>query len=222
MTLPKPKILVVVPVERESRLAVQLLQSVKASNGQEFITGQVAGFTPESAVTLVIHDVGRAYCHDQAAGKEWARALIDIGRLEEEDDERLIGLMCGPFAVHVREQMKQIDEAQERGRARRATEEAAAKKAAEEKAAADALQLEKDKAEAEVKAKEAAELKALQEANEKKLAEEAAALAADGLVKATADVSNPDVSADAMGDKQPAPTPAPEPTSRRGNRTPRS
>ncbi len=217
------KVLIVVPVDREPRLTVLLTRDVKATNGQEFLRGQSAGFTPESSVSLVVAGAGKAYCHDQAAGKDWAQALVKFGKFDERDMEKLLAVMTGPFAAKVRDMERQISEAQEAGRKRDALEAAEAQKLAEEKAAADKLKAEQDAAQAEVKAKEAAELKALQDAEEKRIAEETAALAADGLAKGTADVSNPDVSADAMANKEPAPTPpAPEPSTRRGNRTPRS
>ncbi len=218
-----PKLLIVVPVDNAPRLTVQMLRDAKASNGQEFLSGTRAGFVPESAVSMVLCDVGRAFVFDEKAGKEWARALIDLGGLGERDDEKILSLLVGPFAEHVRDLQAQIDEAQANAAKRREAEDAAKKLAEEEKAVLDAMNAETARLQAEAAAKAAEELKAKQDAEEQRIAAEDAKLKADGLARASADVSNPDVSADAMANKEPAPTPpAPEPSTRRGNRTPRS
>ncbi len=215
MTLPdRPKLSVVVPLDKEPRLAVRLDHNVRASNQQEFNAGTVAGFVPASAVSMVLHGKGKALLFEDTA-EAWGEAL----RPHFETPGEMLDVCVGQLAVDMKARFGDFEAAF----AARKAEEA---KAEAERVAAQLI-VDQQRADAEKEATEKAALEASEKA-----AKEAAAIEAmnaetkrradEGLARASADVSNPDVSGDAMANKQPAPTPPPaEPATRRGNRTPR-
>lgn len=55
---------IVVPLQTSDRVAVRLLRSVKSVDGQEFVSGWIAGFSSESSAELV--RLGWAVYLDQA------------------------------------------------------------------------------------------------------------------------------------------------------------
>lgn len=107
MRKPPPGPFAEVHAENDARLPVTLLRSAKASNGQEFLSGQVAGFTERSAVSLVTHGAALAFVTEQNVD-QWGRAFARAGVKPPE-----IECCTGPFVDHVRLRMAAL-EAEER------------------------------------------------------------------------------------------------------------
>lgn len=189
------RLLVIVPEDRAERLAVQLTRPLKATNGQEFDSGQVAGFAPKSAISIVLNDCGKAWLHHDTQ-KDWAKAFA----IAQVDSTEAMKLICGPFAVEIvalDEEMKSAAAAAEADKAAILADAEAAAKLAAEEAAASEMEIARVKREADFNATQ---------------------------VDATAatSASNADLGTEQLNQPDPAPTPpADAPPTKRGNRTPR-
>lgn len=75
MTTPPPKTFIAVPAPGAPGLALLVQKSLRADGGAEFLPGLTYGFTPASAVSLLIGDAGKAYVHDEEAMQLWVEAL---------------------------------------------------------------------------------------------------------------------------------------------------
>lgn len=187
MTTPSPLI-----EAQPGGLAVLLKQPVRASNGQEFLAGMVAGFSPRSAVRMVVAGIGSAYLHHDTA-REWAKTLAGAGVTVEQANE----MISGPYAVELQRQQMIAEEEAALAREEEAALEAK-KKLEAELAEADRLALE-----AKQKADEV-----IPHSKDATLTEAPASAGAD----AEAVVEQPEPAAE---------PPAPAPTTKRGNKTPR-
>lgn len=67
-------------------LAVLVLAPLKADNGQEFLPGNVYGFSLMSAVSLLLAEKGRAHVHDEEAMTLWFKAFEEF---DEKYDQRV-------------------------------------------------------------------------------------------------------------------------------------
>lgn len=129
MTSPSPLI-----EAQPGGLAVLLKQPVRASNGQEFLAGMVAGFSPRSAVRMVVAGIGSAYLHHDTA-REWAKTLAGV-TVEQANE-----MISGPYAVEFQRQQMIAEEEAALAREEEAALEAK-KKLEMELAEADRLALE--------------------------------------------------------------------------------
>ncbi len=156
MTTPTPKTFIAVPSSGAPGLALLVQKPLRADGGAEFLPGHVYGFTPASAVSLLIGEAGVAHVHDEDVFESWMEALKEFDAhgavsafmkskgivpeaLEAEGPtlanapaaERFLSLFTGPFKKHLSEKFaERLGELIDAENARTAAEaEAAAAKA---------------------------------------------------------------------------------------------
>lgn len=121
----------------DDRLPVLLKSGVKAGNGQEFLAGQLAGFSIRSAVSLVIAKLAAPYVTEENVekwGKGFAAVQAEPPSMED---------CAGPLVAHLRERMAEAAalEAQALAEQRSMEEETAARKAKQDAEDAEAARL---------------------------------------------------------------------------------
>lgn len=89
-----------IAVDGEPSLAVLLNRSVVTALGQEVLCGEPRGFSADSAVSLVLGGVGKAYIFDAAAAEAWGAALSAAGAVIE-TREQAEAVYAGPHLSRV-------------------------------------------------------------------------------------------------------------------------